>query len=126
MMRKLLTRKIYQTREQKRNDFIIGLLGWPVGNVILYVAGLLGAFILMALVGMDTWNDLANSQWSILAVALPLLLNVAALIYLGVTRRWIAFGALAFLGALLLLTVCLAVIVGGLCFVILGSGGQIP
>ena len=137
-MRKLLARKIYQTREQKRNDFIIGLVGWPAGNMILWIGVQVSGSIAGMLIG-ELARSIAADSWipiqavgdilavgNILCAALPLLINVVLLIYLGVTRRWIALGALTILGGLLLLAVCLAGIVGGICFVYLSRGGQIP
>jgi hypothetical protein len=49
-------------------------------------------------------------------VALPLLINIAALILLGLTRRWIALGALAAFALLLIGTLLLGLIVYAVCF----------
>jgi hypothetical protein len=82
-----LTRKVYENRNQKVLDFVIGFVGWFLINGLLYTCSLL-------LLSNGTF-DIEQEIWPIVLLALPLVLNIAALIFLAFTRRWIALGALA-------------------------------
>lgn len=110
------TRKIYETRNEKTLDFVIGFLGWFVFTLILqFAANLLlpgGRFVVGLLSGNDT--DIARSLDTVLPIlalainCLPLILNILVLIYFAFTRYWIALGALFAFGALLLIVLLLA------------------
>jgi hypothetical protein len=52
---------------------------------------------------------------------LPLVLNIAAMIYFAYVRRWIGLGLLGGFASALFLTVCAAVLFTVYCFVILGQ-----
>jgi hypothetical protein len=112
-----LRRKNYVTRNEKTLDFIIGILGWHVINLAM----LLGLVALSALSTRVSINN-AGTQ-GILAIALlaceclPLLINLAGLIYFAGTRYWIALGALAALGFYLVLAVLGALVLAAVCFI---------
>ena len=94
-----LKRKTYEARSEKRRDFWIGFWGWIGINTALWLGGLAAAPLVISLLGPGGWSTLANiGGW------LVLLINVCGLIFLGLTRKWTAFGALAAIGTLLLIT----------------------
>jgi len=103
-----LTRKVYENRNQKVLDFVIGFVGWFLINGLLYTC----SFVLLSNGTIDTEQEILP----IVLLALPLLINIAALIFFAFTRRWIALGALAAFGltlvgglliGLFIYTVCL-------------------
>ena len=117
------TRKTYTTRREKVIDFVIGVVGWIVLNVILWgvAFALQAAGTSLVAQGLDPmiFNPLSTG-----VTCVPLVINLVALIVLGLTRYWIALGALAAFAALQLLAICLGVIVGTICFVSLISMGN--
>jgi len=86
-------RKIYETREEKRGDFLEGFIGWIVINALLLAL----AWII---------SEAASSRYHIIIWGLPLLLNVGGLTLLGFKRKWVVLGALAAFGILLVLGLC--------------------
>ena len=91
--------KTYETKEEKRRDFLIGFGGWFVVNVLLLWLGQNSA----VRVG-DEYVIWFVVNVLLLSLGLrALLINIAGLIYLGFTRKWVAFGALAAIGVVLLL-----------------------
>jgi len=116
-----LTRHTYATRNEKTVDFILGFVGWFVLNGLL--AGLIGA----AVFGLSTLpsspsgsgDDTAQALLGLVALAincLPWLINLGLLIYFGLTRYWIALGALAAFGVLIVLVVCASLVFLAYCF----------
>ncbi len=117
-----LTRHTYATRNEKTIDFIIGFVGWFVLNGLL--AGLIGA----AVFGLSTLplpssppgsSDTAQALLGLVMLAincLPWLINLGLLIYFGLTRYWIALGALAAFGVLIALVVCASLVFLAYCF----------
>jgi hypothetical protein len=103
-----LSRKIYTTRREKVVDFVIGFIGWFFINGVLYA-------LLVAIISQLP-TDAQDSIAASLLGALPLLINIGALIYFGFTRRWIALGALAAFGAVLLLALLLGLLVYAVCY----------
>lgn len=101
-----LTRKTYTTRNEKILDFVIGFVGWCVLNGVMYACSI------AILSNLDTQTDAV----AIALLALPLLVNIAALIFLGMTRRWIALGALAAFALLLVGVLIIGVLVYAICF----------
>jgi len=113
-----LQKKVYETRAEKKKDFIIGVGVFFGLNVLLYLLAALASslsqtitadFELFALMGC----------WYIL----PFLANVGAIIYFGLTRSWIALGMLGTFGALMLLSLILSCIASIVCFVLFSIGG---
>ena len=82
-----LERKIYTTRNEKVLDFVLGFVGWFLINGLLY-----GCSILIL---QRMSFDASGSIVAVLLGLLPLLVNIAALIFFAFTRRWIALGMLA-------------------------------
>ena len=83
-----LTRRAYVTRSEKTKDFVIGLMGWILLNlVVVWVGHMLAAWVPSNL--------------------LIVVINLGLLIYFGLTRHWIA------LGALLACVVCVLLALGG-------------
>jgi hypothetical protein len=103
-----LTPKIYTTRNQKALDFAIGFLGWCLINALLF--GLL-IYVLQALP-----TDTQDSALGLVLLGLPLLINVTALIVLGMTRRWIALGALAAFALLLVGALLVGLFIYAVCY----------
>ena len=104
-----LTRKVYTARNEKIIDFAIGFVGWFIVNGLLYTC----------LIWLYSDLPTADSQGYIAALvllALPLLINIGALVLLAFTRRWIALGALAAFGLLLLGGLLLGLLLYAVCF----------
>jgi hypothetical protein len=102
------TSKVYTTRSEKVLDFVIGFIGWFMVNGLMYT-------LLVQLLGLaepDTQSSLAV----LVLLVLPLVINVAAMIFFGFARRWVALGALAAFGSLLALVVVLGVLAAAFCF----------
>jgi hypothetical protein len=108
-----LTRKVYATRNEKIIDFAIGFVGWFFVNGVLYAC-------LVSLYSRLPTTDSQGNIAALMLLALPLLLNVGLLVLLAFTRRWIAFGALAAFGLLLLGGLVLGLLAYAVCF----SGGN--
>jgi hypothetical protein len=104
-----LTRKTYTTRREKVIDFVIGFFGWFIVNGVLYACSI-------AVLSQFASESIPEPLPVLFLVALPLLINIAALILLGLTRRWIALGALAAFALLLIGTLLLGLIVYAVCF----------
>lgn len=101
-----LEKKVYETRSEKRRDFWIGFGGWfginvPLAVLVVFVGGL-----------AIPWSGTVSSPTGLPLPAvtilwvLSLLINLAGLIVLAITRSWIALGALAAMSAVLLLAFC--------------------
>jgi hypothetical protein len=103
-----LARKTYTTRNEKIIDFAIGFFGW------LLINGLLYGILIFAIQQLP--SDTQNSAAAVALIGLPLLLNIAALIFFGVTRRWIALGALAAFAVLLVGALILGLFIYAVCF----------
>ena len=82
-----LERKVYTTRNERVIDFVLGFFGWFLVNGLLYGCSIL---ILQA---VD--SSTSDSIPALLLGLIPLLINIAALIFFAFTRRWIALGILA-------------------------------
>lgn len=113
-----LTRKPYRTRGEKAMDFFIGFVGWFVVNGLLWG---ITQVLLVALGSLTSNLDYATvnaiTTFGGLALAcLPFLLNVAAVILFAFTRYWIALGILGAFAVTLLIIICIAILIGGICF----------
>lgn len=110
-----LKRKVYETTTEKRCDFWIGFGGCFLVNVVLgaLLVGLSGPLAVLA--GRALPGD--GTMIFVIGVAiqygLPLVINVLALIYLGITRQRMALDALAAMGIALLV----ALVAPAACFV---------
>jgi hypothetical protein len=82
-----LTPRIYTNRNEKILDFVIGFVGWFLINGLLYGCSI----AILQVMAFET----SDSIVVLLLGVLPLLINIAALIFFAFTRRWIALGALA-------------------------------
>jgi len=118
-----LQRHAYDTGGEKTMDFFIGFVGWFVINGIL--SGLSYGLLLALTAAFSTADfETANTVQSIFGLVtgcLSLLINIGALIYFGFTRYWIALGILGAFATALLIVICIAVIIGGICFAALYS-----
>lgn len=108
-----IARKEYTTRTEKRKDFIIGFIGWLVGNALF--AGAI--FLALSAVNSTITDDQIVPLLISCCQLLPLVANLGALVYLSVARKWIALGMLGAFGALLALVVLAGVIFAAYCFV---------
>jgi hypothetical protein len=104
-----LTRKTYATGREKAIDFAIGFVGWFILNGVLYGA-------LIALYSQAPTQDTQGDLAALLLGALPLLVNIVALVLLAFTRYWIALGALAAFALLLVGGLIVGLIVYAVCF----------
>jgi hypothetical protein len=104
-----LTRKTYTTGSEKAIDFAIGFVGWFIVNGALYACS-------VAVLSQFASESVPEPLPVLFLVALPLLINIAVLTLLGFTRRWIALGALAAFGLLLLGGLVLGLLVYAVCF----------
>jgi hypothetical protein len=127
-----LTRRIYTTRREKTVDFLIGFFGWLILNAILSAVFYALSFI-PATVGSYGDNTNYDQLQTILGFiglicnVLAFFSNIGLLIYFGLTRYWIALGALTAFVTILVLVICAAVFLGAACFVMLGGlGGSTP
>lgn len=119
-----MRRAVYETKAQKTRDFLIGFIGWFIFNVAAN-----GLLVVLPFVGATVPFDSENyaaTQSTLGMVMLGcniaiFLLNIGALIYFGLTRYWIAIGALSAFGTLLVLAICAAIVIGGVCFAALLS-----
>ena len=101
-----LTRKIYTTRNQKILDFVIGFVGWCLINGLMYACSLMYL----------TYVSVQQDSQTIALLVVPLIVNVIGLILLGMTRRWIALGALAAFALLLVGVLLIGLLVYAICF----------
>lgn len=104
-----LTRKVYTTRNEKIIDFAIGFVGWFLVNGVLYAC-------LIPIYSRLPTPDSQGSVAALMLLALPLLINIGLLVLLAFTRRWIALGALAAFGLLLIGTLVLGLLAYAVCF----------
>lgn len=120
-----LHRHTYNARGEKTIDFVIGFVGWWVVNaIILGISQVILPIVMVGLGGVDLDRSLTDTLVTLLGLAttcLPLLLNVGAVVVFAFTRYWIALGALAAFGAALLVAMCIAIVVGAVCFAALVS-----
>jgi len=103
-----LERKVYATRSEKVLDFVLGFAGWFLVNGLLYGCSL---YILQAM----PFNSY-DSPLALLLGLLPLLLNIAALIFFAFTRRWIALGILAAFALVLVGVLLLGLVFYVICY----------
>ncbi len=105
-----LARRAYETRGQKLRDFFIGFGAWFLGNGLIL---LLVALTPLGLSGLqDLGTGLPDSAAGLVVLCLPCLwglLNLAALVYFGITRLWVALGGVAYFTAGFGLFLCFAV-----------------
>ena len=113
-----LTRKTYATRGEKWLDFFIGFGGLYVVSGILWgVVQVVVTVVSSLTINLD--YDTASTITSIVGLvcgALPLLFTIAALIFFAFTRYWIALGILAAIAVAFIIAICIAVVIGGICF----------
>jgi hypothetical protein len=125
-----LQRKSYSTRKQKIGDLAIGIGLWHainIGLVILFIvaSSMLGGFFEGIMTGNSAiWTQLGGLATTLLG-CLPFLLNIGTMIYFGLTRYWIALGMLASFAFWFLLSICLALVFGAVCFAAM-SGATLP
>lgn len=101
-----LTRKVYTTRNEKILDFVIGFIGWFMVNGLMYACS----------VSIISNLDSGSDTLQIVLLALPLVINIVALILLSMTRRWIALGALAAFALLLVGVLLIGLLAYAICF----------
>ncbi len=112
-------RKVYETRSQKVGDFFLGIGVFIATNIIF---GVISGFATSILVSMTSLSDNSAAQTLLnlvifLLYALPFAIQIALLIYFGLTRYWIALGMLGAFAAVLLLVLLLT----AFCFVLLAG-----
>ena len=84
-------RYAYTTRGQRALHFFLGFFGWYLGNGVLFALGQTAVRGILPGLTMVS-NELGVMV--LLVAGVPLLVNLAALILLGLTRYWAAFGLL--------------------------------
>src|SRR5690242_11101395 len=103
-----LERKVYTTRKEKVIDFVLGFFGWFLVNGLLYG----GSILILQAVGSNT----SDSTLALLLGLIPLLVNIAALIFFAFTRRWIALGILAAFALMLVAVLLIGIVLYVICF----------
>lgn len=121
-----LSRKSYATRSEKIIDFVLGFFGWFVltallGGLLQLVSGLMAWAAGRA--GIDTAGNLYLVA-GLAVYGLVFLIQVALVVFFAFTRGWIALGALTAFALTLFIVICLAVLIGGTCFALLGGLNQ--
>ena len=111
-----LTRREYETKGEKQVDFIIGIAIWIVANG-LFMAGFFALSSLSVSVNQvdDPALYTAVSIGILVCTVGPFLANIGGIIFLAIYRRWMAFGMLSAIGALMVLVMCLGVVLIGVC-----------
>ena len=125
-----LERKVYETRSQKVGDFFLGVGLFIAVNVVLAFILSLGAGMFSGL-AYGSSSGASNSFLTgitgilgLIAYAVPCVIQLALLIYFGLTRYWIALGILgAFVISLLLVLLATAACFGLIYYI---SGGPKP
>lgn len=107
-----LERKVYETRREKRIDFALGFGGMFVLNAL--IAGTIFLFYYY-LDNHIAYGPLAPLT-SCIAFALPLMINVLAILGAALTRKWIALGALSAVAAVFLLLLFAGIFLMAMCF----------
>jgi len=97
-----ITRHSYTKRGEETDDFMVGLVGWFICNVIVGSAVYFGPIFLTPIMvaGETDPQRIAAAQNIVNLIAielgyLSLVLNIGLMIYFGFTRYWIALGMLA-------------------------------
>ena len=117
--------KVYESREEKKKDFWIGVGLFFGLNVLIFLVSNGISWLVGSLIG-DLASDLAmniTTWFSCLTYPLTILINIAFLIYFFRTRTWIGFGMLGTFAALLLMTFLLTIIFSIFCFASSVSSG---
>ena len=78
-----------------RKEFLIGFVGYWVLNLALFLIFLLVGLGAGALPRASRLADAANTATMLLCFCAPGIVNLGALIYFFIKRRWIALGGLA-------------------------------
>lgn len=117
-----LTRKNYETRNQKIVDFIIGFIGFMILNGVLGGIGqLLSALLTVPLSRLNSNStDLIYGIVGLIAICTPLVINIGAIIFFAFTRYWIALGALTAFAVGLIIVICISIFLLATCFGLLG------
>jgi hypothetical protein len=113
-----LPTKTYETQREKQIDFAIGFVSWFVLNAIMagLVIVLSGALADSAPVDYRT-NDQQLRDTLLAAInCIPWVLNLAALIFFGIKRAWIAIGMLGAFGFVFLCVLLAGIAVAAVCF----------
>ncbi len=118
-----LTRKEYATPEEKKKDLERGFWLWWAANLVMLVLVGSGLYALGAGAFLLGGTPSTPAQPAAIVLGLiPLLVNVAALIYLGLTRSQMALGALWAIGsALAVVGVLLPLAAAAACFAVLST-----
>ena len=126
-----LTKHIYTSDAEKRRDFILGVLGWIVLNVLLYiilfVVGILLSFGQIGIAAtlprdFSAISGLYTLLSLVVQCGIPLASNIGALIYFAMVRRWTAIGGLAAFGAVLLCALVAGIFIAVVCFQVTKTG----
>ncbi len=105
----MLSPRVYADRREKREDLVLGALGWILVNGLF--------LLLMGIVSeqMATVDGDPNAAPTVGNVAL--FANLAALLLLGYFRRFLALGMLAAMAGLLAIGVVVGVIATAVCLI---------
>jgi hypothetical protein len=113
-------KKEYFTRRQKWIDFFIGMGAFFGANLILQALFLAPMALLSNSSGTDFVNVLISAV-SVVWLFLPWVLNLLALIWLLIYRKFMGLGWLAGIGLAFLLVIIAGVVMTAFCFYILSS-----
>jgi predicted anti-sigma-YlaC factor YlaD len=104
--------KVYTTKKERATDFMIGSALFLVLNAIL-----LGLYLVLVYWSSMNTDPLITAVVTI-ATAIPLIINIALIIFLAFTRPWMALGLLGTIAFLLALVLVLSVLALVACFII--------
>ena len=113
----MLVRKVYETKEEKRRDLIIGVVGFFVINGVLVCS----SSLLGGLVNNSSLDFNIIETITFILACIPFLINIGLIIYFAFTRAWIALGMLAALAVLFALAIVAGIFLTIACFVMLAG-----
>ena len=117
-----LQRKVYTTRREKIIDLVIGAGVFVILNILLTV--IIVGLGMLAIRYADPLPDVVSNAIVLILNIMPYVLNLGLLLLFALWRPWIALGMLAAFAISVLITLCLAAIVGVACLWAVGGLGQ--
>jgi len=114
-----LERRVYETKQEKRKDLIIGIGIWFLLNVIFYG-------IVVAIQVVSSRSEDIGPIYPLISTALnflPFLINIGLAIYFAFTRYWIALGMVIAYASIIVIGIFLGVILSIVCFFGLAAAG---
>ncbi len=108
--------KEYETTREKQIDFALGVVILLVANAVMA-----GGFIALTSASVAIDQSTNPVLYTLVSIGVatcaigPFVINIAGIILLAIYRRWMAFGMLATIGALMVLVMCAGIVLIGTC-----------